>query len=472
MQFRNPEKEKVLQDSELNQTLSKLQSSQQLRKTKFNIISHDGPPRKIDLMPRVTKDKFGSQPFHILSNLPNVAHKTASLIYDEDYNINSFPIEPPKAVTPAVTSAGHTRSKPVIKKREFNIVSNKYFENEGEKLENEYEKLKNRVVDKYWEAHDYDIIKGKYFDVGKEKKFQEQKEVLKGVQGKAQELNYPPSIQYSEGHSYNIVNNDLYDDMKLQVTMTMQNRTLNRMTRDLTEARIKEEEEKKAELDEHKRMSRIKFRRWETELDRGYHAIKNEVLANPPMPLPTRPATMWARLNTEPRFNNNNGENHGITSAPGGLESSNGLPGRNSSGFPPKGSIFSASAIDLPPASGGVRNLSGGTNGLHNVANNKPFASNNQNQQQYESARNYTGRGGATDRSDMSNLSSVSGRMHGSYSGRDGYAGMTKSGRVIPSLDLTRAEGGEPVKYNIPDHAPPGLAIPMVRTGGLSGIRS
>lgn len=381
-------------------------------------------------------------------------------------------MEPPKAVTPAVTSAGgHTRSKPVIKKREFNIVSNKYFENEDEKLEKEYEKLKNRVVSKYWEHHDYDIIKGKYFDVNKEKKFQDQKELLKTVQGKSQELNYPPSIQYSEGHSYNIVNNELYDDMKLQVTMTMQNRTLNRMTRDLTEARIKEEEEKKAQLDEQKRMSRIKFRRWETELDRGYHTIKNEVLSNPPMPLPSRPATMWARLNTntaENRFNNNNEPNHGIASAPGGLEANN--PSR----FPQKGTIFTASAIDLPPPSGGARNLSGGTNGLQNVSNIKPFASNNQQQQ----SGNYTGRGAETDRSDISNLSSVSSRMHGSYSGRDygggggGYAGMTKSGRPIPSLDLTRAEAGEPVKYKIPDNAPPGLAIPMVRTGGLSGYRS
>lgn len=452
MQFRNPEKEKALQDSELSQTFSKLNSTQELKKKQFNIISHEGPPRKIDLIPRIPKEKFGSRPFHVLSNLSHNGHETVSLYYDEDYNMSNYAKEDSKPSTTTMTTTttatiGHTRSKPLIKKREFNIVSNQYFENADNKLENEYNRLKNRVVDKYWETHNYDIIKGKYYDLQKERNFQDQKDILRTIQGKSQELNYPPSIQYSEGHSYNIINNDLYDDLKLQVTMTTQNRTLNRMTRDLTEARLKEETEEQAEINNQRKLNKISFKRWESEIDRGYHPIKNEVITNPPLPVPSRPADMWSRLNSN-NANNINSHN-GIATAPGMLQ-------QQSSTNP----LFPVKATWLSSNTAAEENTNTNTN-------HKPFVGGN-------SATNHSARYGSdTGRSDMSNLSSVSGRM---TSAREGYNYNNKTNRsgshlAVPSLNMARAETGEPVKYNIPPNAPPGMAISMVRTGGLSSYR-
>ena len=58
-------------------------------------------------------------------------------------------------------------------------------------------------------------------------------------------------------------------------------------------------------------MNRIKFNRWEKQIERGYDFIKNnnEVYE----PVPTRPPTVWDRVQA-PTLNNNNNYNNEIDS--------------------------------------------------------------------------------------------------------------------------------------------------------------
>jgi hypothetical protein len=51
---------------------------------------------------------------------------------------------------------------------------------------------------RYWETHDFNPIQGRYYDVDKEERFQEQGMILREAQGSAQLAKIPPSVLYSE----------------------------------------------------------------------------------------------------------------------------------------------------------------------------------------------------------------------------------------------------------------------------------
>mmetsp|Transcript_19785 Transcript_19785/g.27201 ORF Transcript_19785/g.27201 Transcript_19785/m.27201 type:complete len:258 (+) Transcript_19785:660-1433(+) len=106
---------------------------------------------------------------------------------------------------------------------------------------------------------------------------------------------------YSEGNSYNILNHSIYDDQKLKATRTVQDQALNRMKVLQVESRIKDEREMKAEEDDHKKLNKVSYKRWENQIDRGYNMVTNipdSVSGAYTQPLPTRPTSMWSRLNS------------------------------------------------------------------------------------------------------------------------------------------------------------------------------
>jgi hypothetical protein len=358
--------------------------------------------------------------------------------------------------------------------REFNIISNEFYENPEERKLQEYNKLKKHVLKKYWETHDYDAVKGKFYDPDREVRYNEQKRVLAEVHGKSKELTIPPSIQYAESSSYNIVNHEVYDDFKLSIAMTTANRSMNRMKKLEKEMEVVERSEKKQDEDGARRINRIKFRRWETEIDRGYNPIKNEVNIHAPKPIPARPATMWERLTmntTSPDSNNNNNQHHASvdfsrTHNNYFQETSDSMEGNYTSEHFPMPFTGANKAT-------GHRNLSGATTANNNINNSTlPRAqtsqrNNNNNvavshmystrEDSYISARSNNGeKKGMVQSQSLQNIGS-SAMNRGSSAGN------------IPKLDLARTNYGEPVSYQEPMQGPPGLSIPMVRTGGGLG---
>lgn len=55
--------------------------------------------------------------------------------------------------------------------REYNVVTNKYWQMNDLKVKTNDEILKAEAAKKYWQKHDYDLLTVQYFDQGKEKKF-------------------------------------------------------------------------------------------------------------------------------------------------------------------------------------------------------------------------------------------------------------------------------------------------------------
>jgi hypothetical protein len=422
MKFRNPEKEAQIEFQRTTQLNNRISRVEEIKAKSFNIISHEGPPRRIDSLPSLIKDHSAQRSYHMLSNMPKPLHQDAPTLYDEKFILT---VHKETYTHPATKSSHRNR-------REFNIVSNEYFENPVEKKREEYEKLKSHVLQKYWQTHDFDIVKGRYCSPEKEERYQDQMKIMQEVHGRSLERTLPPGVEYADGHSFNIVTHEVFDDTRLQAAMTMEQRQLNRVKKRQVEAAQRAAGEKQYDANETRRMMRISRQKYDSALDSGFHPLTHEKLpTDRPQPLPERPPTMWARITMHPSssYDAQKEEFHHsrIPSAalPGTMATSS---GRVNSGM------------------GTYRDLSGG-----------------QEQKTAVGAPQYHNQSSGPV-ADTSYLKS--------HSHNNSTQTLGQRSSKIPSLDISRADFGEPVMYHEPSQkAPPGAAVSMIRTGGLSSYR-
>lgn len=421
----------------------------------FNIVSHQGPPRKVETLIMEQKTKgVAPRGYNFVTNLSLDDHLKAPTLYDEAFVINR---------------AGKPKEKrsAVGNNREFSIVNNNFYEDHDTKKKKEYERFKSHTLEKYWATHDYDPIRGKFFDAEKEERYREQRNILSKVHGTAQTLRLAPSVQYSEGSCYDIVNHAIHDDGKVTVSNTVADRSLHRMKRVGKEIEAREVGIVKAEKDDEKRLARISYKRWENTIDRGYDFLKNTPIpADVPQPLPSRPTSMWARLQTV--------ENGGATTGTRATTSSVPNTGRirNLSGAGPQ---YANSRIHLE-----TRDTFPDSPGTY--ASNQEYGGDSPQQPQrltpLPAAASRAVTSIPASRAALAS-SGGAGPNYTSYQSSPGIVTKTSARGVayesarpkpVPSLDLTRAEAPEKVSYVEPAHGSKGLAIPMVRTGGMSGF--
>jgi hypothetical protein len=453
MEYRDPVRESKIQLERQTKVDNKLKSVEELRSTSFNLVSHEGPPRKYDLLLKQRNEEFHTykhlpRNYHMLTNLPHTVHAKTATQYNEETSLAQYK----ETFKNSRLNQHYNRIKANPKDREYNIVSNDFYENPEERKHQEYEKLRNHVLKKWKESHNYDPIKGVYYSPGREDIYQEQKKVLNEIYGKSKDLGIPPSIVYAEGQSYNVINHEPYDETKLTVSMTSLNRSLNRMNKTSKEMKIIEENEIKKEKQDSLHANRVSFKRWETELNRGYNPIKNEVVTAPYLPVPSSPSTMWERLSSlSPsaslsasslvlggNIQDQNNNRRAATS----MKNS-----RVIDQFPMNNSEASYGK-QLPPlsgAGGGVgtaRDEEGRTSRVNTTRDRGAVVPPTNRAQTAVGTEKINSRGNETGMKPMTSSSSV------------------------PKLDLSKTDYGEPVAYKEPTAGPPGLAIPMVRTGG------
>lgn len=289
MKWRNPEKEQALANKKKEQMDLKLKTVSEMRSSKFNFISHEGPPRQRDLwdLPPASLP-FGGRERHLISGLSLDGHKKCPTLYDDDYCLQNQKPKP--------------RLQKPENRREFDVTTNRFIKNNDERKKEEYQEMKDHAIKKYWKTHDYDIIKGEFCDPNKEANFLQTRDVVSQVQGKSQLARLPPSVLFSDGNTYNILNHEVIDQKRLNTSNELLIREQNRCKGLQIQAKQQEVGQKIYDRNEERRMNRIKFNRWEKQIERGYDFIKNnnEVYE----PVPTRPPSVWDRVQA-PTPNNN-----------------------------------------------------------------------------------------------------------------------------------------------------------------------
>jgi len=218
MQCRDPTKEGARlqkKEEELNRRVKKYHDDIAGRR---NIINGEGLQKPKMLMPPPRlRDR------HLISHLPNgSAHINCPTVFDEDYvRENVINRKPGKTLRAGV--------------RDFDIVSNRYHENDIEKKNEEFMRTSQTIAAKYWKSRNFDILRGRYYDENKEAEYKQQLDVVNQVNGLYQQSKVPTCIQYAEGNCYNIINHSTSDEVKLKSSQTIEQRKLNRIKKDSVE---------------------------------------------------------------------------------------------------------------------------------------------------------------------------------------------------------------------------------------------
>ena len=82
--------------------------------------------------------------------------------------------------------------------RDFNIVSNEYWEGHTDKAKRDLESTKNGLSDKYKATHDFNPLIGTYYDAEKEKEFIEERREKETQHGKEYLERLPPTLRVRE----------------------------------------------------------------------------------------------------------------------------------------------------------------------------------------------------------------------------------------------------------------------------------
>lgn len=188
MQYREPAREQKRSDEQLMKSAAVISRVNNIKKTTFNFLSHQGPPRQIDLHPRPIC--VPERERHLLTHLLNNDHLNTTIKYDEEKIMeqlkNRTPIErPPAAFT-----------------RDFSITTNIFNKDHNGVQQKEWEEMKGYVNNKYWKKGKFDFIKNEYFNPKEEEQYKIQRNLLQEIQGKSQYLRIPPTVLYSDGNYF------------------------------------------------------------------------------------------------------------------------------------------------------------------------------------------------------------------------------------------------------------------------------
>lgn len=410
VQYRDEERQSQLDRERTERFATTCKTTLRAKSEKFNIVSHEGPPRKLMTAPDVVHNKRREN--NIVTNMFNKDHRRAPLIYDEQY-VSA------KSIRNKVSQVDMTSSN---KFRDFNIVSNEFWANNEAKQAQICEETRASAMSKYWKTHDFDPLVGEYIDKTKELNYRNQRKAIAATQGTFSSLKLPPSLQVSEGSSYNLLNHSVFDEHRLKVTNTVSDRSLNRMNQRAVEARLVDESTREAELREELRMKRISFKRYQDQIDRGYNILDNSP-SQEMRPFPERPVTMWMRLQSTSTASK---------SAEQLTDRLNTFRARDVSGRAKSGS---GQLLNSP----------------------SPLLSNPHSPSSIRFPV-HTGR-------------SASDYVNPTSTRRQAANELRSVSSAVPSLDLSRAEAPEKVKYVEPTDGPMGMPIAMVRTGGMSSFR-
>eukprot|EP01138_Halocafeteria_seosinensis_P010260 gb/GECG01010478.1/.p1 GENE.gb/GECG01010478.1/~~gb/GECG01010478.1/.p1 ORF type:complete len:440 (+),score=75.14 gb/GECG01010478.1/:1-1320(+) len=269
--FRSPEKENLTREQEKTQSRRSIArgKDRQLKfEQRFDILNNK--PKYLEEEDSRTKtptEKSKAKPqsssscrplarnYDILSNQPI-----------KDYRGSSRGSEDGPSAKPA-SSAQRSRS--------FDIISNKYAQNHEEKEKEELEKEKQLAEEKWWQAHDFDLLTGSYYDSQKDKEAAEREKKEKEKKKEKAEAQLPPSMKYCEGRAYDIVSYTPKERVALQVVNNKKYKPGKRLFGNEELEKNKLDREAEVRLQNQRRINRISIQRFQEPYKRPYDTISN-----------------------------------------------------------------------------------------------------------------------------------------------------------------------------------------------------
>jgi hypothetical protein len=313
MRYRDESREAAHQSKIQDKMTATLNRSVNLGKERRNIINGQGGPPK---EPKPEK-KIVIRDNHIIANMSIDAYKKTSIFFDEAYVEGN---RMARHVVPPVRAG----------MRDLNIISNRYLKDDEARREQEYKELRDTVAERYWKGRNFNLVAGQYYLDEKEEQYQDQKRYLNSVHGKAKDMRLPPSIKFSEGHSYDIINHVAPDESKLKLSQTIKIRAQNRYKRNKIEAEIQKLGVEKYDLQESRKLNRVGYERFQQQIERGYDPLKtgNAAPLQGAKLIVQKPLSSWQKIGgsdiVEPRrpptsFPSSSSRDEGVIGGGGGF---------------------------------------------------------------------------------------------------------------------------------------------------------
>jgi len=254
-------------------------------------------------------------PYHILTHdLKELCHALPEKVYKKvpdtrtSYDIlnHTKRLDGTYLVTEKISAAGDSgvkveRGKRDGKGQDYNIVSNKFFDDHEAKHAAEVQKTKDALYKKYRETRVYNPVTSAYFDAKKEREFQNMRRTLVQSEGFDRSEFLPTSTKHSEGQLYNIVNQTVKRPGRLKLKEERDSRRIQaKMKANSFEEEVKRRQERKAVEKDLRSLNRSSYMRDVRRRARGYDPITNtpfEGFGRKLLP-PTRtsaPPKMWER---------------------------------------------------------------------------------------------------------------------------------------------------------------------------------
>ena len=162
-------------------------------------------------------------------------------------------------------------------RRDFNPISNKYTIDHDRKTKTDHLAAREIAAYSYWQTHDYDPIRARYYDGDKEKQFLGGRNEHLTTMRSGWREKLPPTMRQSEGNMVDIVNFKVKDEEAFRVAEARKaGRSGNRATATDFELRNKRRADERYRQTEERQMNRVADQRYARQREIGYDIVTNE----------------------------------------------------------------------------------------------------------------------------------------------------------------------------------------------------
>ena len=214
--------------------------------------------------------------------------------------------------------------KKLAKRRDFDVLSNKYITDHAQKAKTDHMAAREMAAYSFWQTHDYDPLRAKYYDREKETAFKgERSKYLKDLRETWRDK-LPPSMRQCEGNLVNIVNFSVKDKEGNEAFLQKQNAKASSKVANEFELDNKSRADANFVLNAERQLNRVANERFAKDRRIGYDLITNERLkgkgAKKSAPLRTRATpSVWKRCQSSQGVYDGGGMGGAMGGAVGGM---------------------------------------------------------------------------------------------------------------------------------------------------------
>jgi hypothetical protein len=272
--YKDPEIErnvKAIEHERLIETLAKNKDRALRYEQTFDIVNLDDKLKGLEGLPGYPIEK---PPNYKNRNLGNNSKTPYNIISCLDFADHHY--LPPDQRPPRPVEKPKTYKINIADKRDFNIISNKYFQDHETKSKLDLESFKQQAAESFWKTHEYDIFSCKYIDPIKEEEVynKTKDDTESAAKNKYEKL--PLGVKYSEGALYQAISMKVVDPDRLyEIDMK------NKLSKQRYENKYdieKEYHDRDIEFQEKSKIqavNRLAHQRYVENLERGYDILSH-----------------------------------------------------------------------------------------------------------------------------------------------------------------------------------------------------